>query len=361
MSHIEFLNVTPSEMQDYLRTSLLTDRPTMIWGSYGVGKTSIIRELGHELGFDSTIVLTPSTDDVIDYRYPYVVKEESGETVSKFAVSELFPRTGRHLIFVDEINTADTILQPQLYGLMLEGKIGHFHLPKECRRIAAGNREWDQCAAKPMSAALKNRMTHLNLQVNAEEWKAWAFREGIEPLVISFVNEYPQYLEGNADVKAPNVSDTSGGCTPRSLHALSDLIKAGMFNKSDKIIRAACSGTIGESVGAAFMGHKIFFDSNVKIGDILANPKKVPINDKSDVLYSIVCSLVHIANKDNFKTIHDYIDRLTASHQMMFWQSYISAKRVDANQFSPEMRALYSRFFQSQGQVAYGSAFNKSC
>jgi hypothetical protein len=146
-------------------------------------------------GFEGMVVINPSQDDVIDFKLPHVVKLENGDSVSKFAFSERLPRQGKWVIFVDEINTCTQAMQATLYSLILEGRIGEYQLPEGCLRVAAGNREFDRCAANPMSAALKDRLAlHLNVIPDVDDWCRWAIRNGVIPEIISYVRNCPQSL-----------------------------------------------------------------------------------------------------------------------------------------------------------------------
>ena len=83
-----------------IELALQAGKVPMVWGSYGIGKTSIVRQIAEEQGYDSAIVITPSQDDVIDYKLPYVAEGEADENgqkikMSAFAYSDRLPRSDR--------------------------------------------------------------------------------------------------------------------------------------------------------------------------------------------------------------------------------------------------------------------------
>ena len=222
------LNVSFQEATTLFKLASAANLPIMLYGSPGVGKTSLPRQIYRELGYDSCIVFTPSQDDVIDWKLPYLdittytEKENTiTEKIAKFAVSERLPRTGRHIICIDEINTASMSLQPTLYSLVLERRVGDFVLPPGNMVCATGNRESDNAAAQPMSTALKDRLAiACNLVPEVNEWCNWAAVNQIHPSVVGFVRSHPGALHGI------NHEDVVAGCTPRSLEQLSRAIIA---------------------------------------------------------------------------------------------------------------------------------------
>ncbi len=304
----QHITVNAGQLIKALGVILRAELQAMIWGSYGTGKTSIVRQVGEALKFESVICILPSQDDVIDYKLPYLL-DMDGEKISAFALSERLPRSGRHLIFVDEINTAPMSLQPTLYGLILEGVIGNYRTPKGCCRLAAGNRETDKCAANPMSAALKDRLTvHLNLVPDSDSWCLWAAKHGIRPEVMAFVRDHPQALE------EANPDDPCGGCTPRSLAGLSKILDQGI---PTEIEQQMIQGCIGQGTGTKFSAYLEIFRNKIKIDEILKNPEKAKVPDRADICFGIATALAYKATPENFKGILTYASRMAETYSVV--------------------------------------------
>lgn len=309
------ITVSPARSYHLLKKCVESNNTAMLWGKYGIGKTSIVYQLAHEMEghFDSCIVINPSQDDVIDFKLPFIDTVNLGNethTISRFAVSERLPRSGRHLIFVDEINTAQPAMQATLYSLILEGRIGSYRLPPGCVRFAAGNRVEDKCAALPMSAALKDRLgLHMNVVPDEASWISWALKNNLVPQVIAFVRNNPSVLEGH------NEDDPCGGCTPRSLEMLSRFVQAGI-DQDDKHLVA--NGTIGQGAGAEFVGFLDIFENQIDIEDIIKNPDSAAVpNNRIDLMYSIASALGSKINEDNIKSIMTYLERMGRRYMIM--------------------------------------------
>jgi MoxR-like ATPase len=79
------------------------------------------------------------------------------------------------VLFIDELNIASQEIQKAFYSLILDKRIGEYHLPVGSIIIGAGNRtQHDAALARQMPSALVNRMVHVHLKASAREWLAWA-------------------------------------------------------------------------------------------------------------------------------------------------------------------------------------------
>lgn len=322
------LKVSPSEAHDMLLVALESGTTAMMWGNYGVGKTSVANQLFKTLSgsnvpvakrFDSIITIIPSQIDIVDLKLPVPHKLESGEIISKFAFSEILPREGRHLIFVDEINTAPQSLQPTLYSLILEGKIGNYKLPDGCFRIGAGNREEDQCAAQPMAAALKDRLNlHMFVSPDKDSWGLWAARNKIRPEIQAWVQFSP-----HSSLTGHNPEDPTGGSTPRTLEALSKMMDTldkqhKLRSKTESLLLA---GTIGQAAASEFEGFLEIYRSQISLEEIIKNPTKAEVPQETSLLYCVAFSLAERMNLENVDAIFKYLNRLPQTYTVVAIQS----------------------------------------
>jgi MoxR-like ATPase len=98
------------------------------------------------------------------------------------------------LLFFDEINSAPKAIQASAYKLVLDRKVGQTKLHKNCAIVAAGNLETDGAIVEEMSTALQSRMVHIELQVDVEQWVAWAQKKGIHHMITSYIQFKPGML-----------------------------------------------------------------------------------------------------------------------------------------------------------------------
>ena len=91
------------------------------------------------------------------------------------------------ILFFDELNAAPPLVQASLYQLTLDRRIGEYVLPDGWKIVAAGNRAEDRSIVFRMPNTLSNRFTHLDLEVDYEDWRIWAIDRGIHPMIIGFL------------------------------------------------------------------------------------------------------------------------------------------------------------------------------
>lgn len=306
----------PEETKHIVETCLRANRTAMLWGAPGQGKTSICHQLGNEMKdddgnkfYDSIIVFNPSQMDAIDAKLPYIDDSNKGAATVRYAVSEMIPREGRHLIVIDEINTAPPGTAPMWFSLTLEKRIGNYYLPENCGIVATGNRETDRSAAQPMALAQKDRMIHINVTPSMEAFCNYGLKNGVREEVIAYVRFNPTALDAN------DPDDPIGGCSPRSLEALSDLIKIGC---KESLEQRMIFGTVGRSIGIDFAAFISLFRGKIDFDMLIDNPKTYQLFEERDKLFAVVTGLANRVTNENHSKIMTYVERLSPVYQTLF-------------------------------------------
>lgn len=212
------VTVTPAQVPEVL-LRVATVRPVHIWGAPGIGKSSLVEGFAEAVGMECVTLLGTqlAPEDLVGV--PTIVASDNGDR-SRFAPPELIARDEPYVLFLDELNGSSAEVQKAFYSLVLNRRLGNYELPEGSVVIAAGNRATDQAIVKPMSSALVNRFVHVHLQASARDWLAWAGGAGIHQYVLEYVQNRPDHLW----VAPPRTEQTFS--TPRSWHALSDLLHA---------------------------------------------------------------------------------------------------------------------------------------
>ena len=160
--------------------------PVMLWGAPGVGKSQIVHQVGVDLGIPIIDVrlsqMEPSDLRGIPFR--------QGDKV-EWAVPSLLPDEDAHgdtgILFLDEINAAAPSVSAAAYQLILDRRLGSYQVPEGWAIFAAGNRQGDRGVTYAMPAPLANRFSHYEVDVNVDDWVAWANRCGIDERLIGFL------------------------------------------------------------------------------------------------------------------------------------------------------------------------------
>ncbi|MFN7225599.1 MAG: ATPase, partial [Paracoccaceae bacterium] len=118
------------------------------------------------------------------------------------------------VLFLDELTAAPPALQPTVYGLLQERRIGRHRLPDSCFVVAAGNGPEDGAIAYEMGTALSDRLIHLSLRATAQDWvENYALPHRLHPAVPAFIRSRPDLLETTNDTLQRGQVIA---CTPRS-------------------------------------------------------------------------------------------------------------------------------------------------
>jgi MoxR-like ATPase len=143
----ESRTVTPNECRSRLLRAFKVQRPVFIWGPPGVGKSELVAGLTQELG-GHTIDLRLGQMEPTDLRgIPFYNKENGkmdwAEPVD-LPTEDMAKEFPIITLFLDEMNVAAPAVQAAAYQLILNRRLGKYHLPKNVVIVAAGNRESDK-------------------------------------------------------------------------------------------------------------------------------------------------------------------------------------------------------------------------
>lgn len=277
----------------------------MLHGRPGIGKTEIVQQLAKETGsrlFD----LRLTTIEPQDLRGLPFYDHDTRRTVW-YRPEDLpdDPATPA-ILFLDELTAAAPMLQPTIYGLLQERRIGRHVLPDNTFIVAAGNAVEDGAVAYEMGTALSDRLIHLNVMANATDWLTrYAVPLGLHPTVTAFIRTRPDLLETTEEaLRQGNMI----ACTPRSWARVSTIMNA----VPDKSLRdVLIAGTVGEAVAAEFILIAEEVASTVQATDLLeAKPadRAALYPGSLHGLTALVYALITLADK---ATIDRVIDVMT--------------------------------------------------
>jgi hypothetical protein len=88
-----------------------------------------------------------------------------------------------------------------VYELLLDRRLGGWHMPDNVVVMAAGNRLSDGAGGFEMDTALADRVSHYYLKANAEDWLDWGVKHNIHPAVLTFIKNRPDMLDQSDDME----------------------------------------------------------------------------------------------------------------------------------------------------------------
>jgi AAA domain (dynein-related subfamily) len=238
----------------------------MLHGRPGVGKTEIVQTLAHRIGAE-LFDLRLTTIEPQDLRgLPYY--DHAREKTVWYRPEDLPDTEALAILFLDELTAAAPALQPTVYGLLQERRVGRHRLPDSVMIIAAGNRIEDGAIAYDMGTALSDRLIHMTVQANAEDWlRNYAVPAGIHPSVAAFIRTRPDLIETTEDALRRGQMIA---CTPRSWTRVSQV----MHSVPDRSLRQVMiAGTVGAAPAAEFALLADEIAATVQIDQMLATPR----------------------------------------------------------------------------------------
>lgn len=275
-------SVTQNELLDVL-LNIAPIRPVFIWGAPGIGKSALVEQFAETVGLPCVSLLGSqlAPEDIIG------IPQIRGET-SEFLPPKMIARKEPYVLFLDELNACSQEVQKAFYSLIHERRIGEYHLPKGSVVIGAGNRSNDGAIVKTMSSALINRMFHVQLKANPNQWLQWAYENHLHPWITDYISQRPDHLFS----EPPKTEEPYS--TPRSWHMLSDALKAygaGEQEISEDTLRVLAYGSVSASHAGMFLAYTRQLGNTHLLSDILAGRAKWPSKpEERDVLYFVAQS-----------------------------------------------------------------------
>lgn len=270
-----------------LKRAMKVDRPIFIWGAPGIGKSELIESIGKDENrpvIDMRLLLMDPTDIK---GMPYYCMDTKTMRWAKPCELPGDNETDLHnaILFLDELNAAPPSVQAAAYQLIHNRRVGEYHLPKGISIVAAGNRDTDKGVTYRMPTPLANRFTHIEMEVNFEDWQKWAINAGVDADVVGFLTHHKQHLF-TFDAKSPD----KAFATPRSWSFVSDLLDDAM---PESLNTTMVAGTVGEGLAIEFAQHRKIAAKLPSPNDILAGKvKDLKVSDIS-AMYSLTISMCY--------------------------------------------------------------------
>ncbi len=276
-----------SNLKEIVTSLTKSQIPLFIWGSPGIGKSSIVRQVAKESDLEF-IDLRLTLMDPTDLKgIPFFDNEKREAIWAKpnFLPSDL---DSKGILFLDEINSAPPSVQASAYQLILDRKVGDYTLPDGWSIVAAGNNESDRGVVYRMPSPLANRFVHIDMEVDFEDWKAWAYQKGIDKGLIGFLNYKQDRLfefDQNDSQKA--------FATPRSWEYVDKITKS----KIDKnLLFETIGGAVGKESATEYLSFLKVMDRLPNIEDIF-DGKRIDLYDESEIYFALISSIVSRAKR----------------------------------------------------------------
>ena len=302
----------PSSIRTALPKLIAKQRPVMLWGAPGVGKSDVIRNIADDMKHELRDVRLSLLDPIDLKGFPTI------DTVKKqmsWLPADFLPKKGKGILFLDEINAAPQSVQAAAYQLVLNRKIGEYKLPDGWSVMAAGNRASDRSVVHAMPAALANRFVHLDFDINVDDWSHWAMENELHTDLRAFIRFRPNLLHCFDSASNPRAFPS-----PRSWAFVNDIYKD---NHSADDEYELIKGTVGEGAAAEFSGFVRQIKDLPTIDQVLLDPDGTKVPTSPAGMYAMATALDSKATTANIARIMKYTDRMPVEFQVVFVRSAI--------------------------------------
>lgn len=321
--------LTQSGIVGMVRVAIRAQRPLVIWGPPGGGKSSLVYAACEQEGRE-VFEFRANLMDPVDLRGLPSVDPKAGITSwgnrPDFLPSSDYSKPCA--IFIDELAQAPLMMKNSLSQLILDRKIGGYHLPKDCAIIIASNRMADGAGTSSMPTHLNNRCIHVEMETDYKEWCDWANEAGINANVVAFIRWRPALLH-KFDKSAQEFP------SPRSWHVISDVIDA---KPEPKLELALYCGAVGDGAATEFLGFLKVARKLPRPEDILANPKDAVVPDEPATLYALSAGLGRHITAKTIANAVTYLDRLPPEFAVLAMKDAFAVHKSELTMSKPAIQ-----------------------
>ena len=257
--------------------------PVMLWGPPGVGKSQMVAQIAERHGMP-VIDIRLSQMEPSDLRgIPFRVEQRV-----EWAIPSMLPDVERHgrqgILFLDEITSVPPSVSAAAYQLILDRRLGAYEVPEGWSIFAAGNRQGDRGVTYTMPAPLANRFSHYEVDINLDDWVAWAYACGMDERLIAFLRFRPELLfefdPAHNPVAFP--SPRSWEFSHRALQKFGDV---------PALLTGALQACVGPAAGIELSA---FVENLEQLPDIdaIVRGETVRVPKETDLQYAVAAALV---------------------------------------------------------------------
>ena len=181
-------------------------RPLLLMGPPGVGKTAVLAQLAAELGVGLVAYTMTHHTRQSALGLPRICEKQYGGKpclATEYTMSEILAavydqmektgcRTG--ILFLDEINCVSETLMPAMLQLLQTKQFGTHRLPEGWMIVSAGNPPQYNESARLFDTATMDRVRLLTVEENYPIWRAYAHARGLHPAILAYLELNPAHF-----------------------------------------------------------------------------------------------------------------------------------------------------------------------
>ena len=325
------------ELGDY-RISREKQRPVLLIGAPGIGKTAIMSAVANELdiGFLGYTITHHTRQSAIGL--PFIAEREYGGknySVTEYTMSEIvasvydaIEKQGRKegILFIDEINCVSETLAPAMLELLQHKKFGAHEIPEGWILTAAGNPPEYNKSVNELDMVTLDRVKRLNVYPDYDAFKEYALSNGMHGAIVYFLSLKNEYL-----FKAEKNVDGYDFVTPRGWEDLSTAIYEYERLNIPVTLQFVSEYVQDNKIASEFFNYykrycecaSVYGGEDAETGKI----KKVDVEDKD---FEIRYALAGLISSKIIKLAEKYLARKNAEEELEAVEKLVAEKGGNA-------------------------------
>ena len=337
------------------------NRTVLLQGHMGTGKSSLLTTLAAARPDHVPCYFDCTTKDLGDITIPNIAKLDDGTGYVTYLTNE---ELGAHndkpiILMIDEFGKANPAVKNALLRLILERKIGSYTLHPDSIVFATTNLG-SEGVGDLLPAHARNRITVVETKKpDHMEWVEWGVGNDLDHTILGWVKENSAVMQDFRDVPNPDDNqyifhpkavDRAAFCTPRSLHAASDILQR-RHGLDDDTLQAALMGTIGIRAAADFMAFLKLADQLPSLESIKKDPDNAIVPTSKAATCMVVFKALTAVERDWIDAWMTYVDRLDKEAQGLFANGVRSSRYNKARQSMVMQNKLFTQWAIENGYM----------
>ena len=174
-------------------------RPVLLMGPPGIGKTAIMEQIAWELGIGLVSYTITHHTRQSAIGLPMISEKEYGGrkySVTEYTMSEIIAavydqieKSGvkEGILFLDEINCVSETLAPTMLQFLQYKTFGTHKLPDGYIIVTAGNPAKYNKSVRDFDIVTLDRVRQINIEEDFEAWKEYAYKAGVHGAILAYL------------------------------------------------------------------------------------------------------------------------------------------------------------------------------